>query len=79
VIGDHVNLGARLEALNKDHGTSIIISEYTAGRLRVPYDLRPLGQVVVKGKSVPVGISEVRAPGAPRPADGAEAQERGFR
>jgi adenylate cyclase len=60
VIGDNVNLGARLESLNKDHGTSIIISEHTARRLKGQYDLRPLGEVVVKGKSVAVAIHEVR-------------------
>jgi adenylate cyclase len=63
VIGDHVNLGARLEALNKDYGTSIIISEYTKQRLRGSYDARPLGDVVVKGKSVPVSIWEIRPRG----------------
>lgn len=61
VIGDNVNLGARLESLNKDYRTSIIISEHTATRLRGRYDLHPLGDVVVKGKSVPVAIFEVRA------------------
>ena len=60
VIGDNVNLGARLESLNKDYRTSIIISEHTARRLQGRYALRPLGEVVVKGKSVPVGISEVQ-------------------
>ena len=33
VIGDNVNLGARLESLNKDYKTRIIISEATRGRL----------------------------------------------
>jgi adenylate cyclase len=59
VIGDSVNLGARLESLNKDYRTQIIISEFTARRLKARYNLRPLGQVVVKGKSVPVEIFEV--------------------
>ncbi len=60
VIGDPVNLGARLESLNKDYGTRIIISESTRARLTGQYDLRPLGEVIVKGKSQPVAIFEVR-------------------
>jgi adenylate cyclase len=59
VIGDAVNLGARLESLNKDYQTNIIISEFTRRQLKGRYNLRPLGQVVVKGKSVPVEIFEV--------------------
>jgi adenylate cyclase len=59
VIGDAVNLGARLESLNKDYASSIIISEATRRLLRTSYTLRPLGSVVVKGKSVPVEIFEV--------------------
>jgi adenylate cyclase len=60
VIGDAVNLGARLESLNKDYGTSIIISDATRRQLRTAYPLRPLGSVVVKGKSVAVDIFEVK-------------------
>jgi adenylate cyclase len=59
VIGDAVNLGARLESLNKDYASRIIISEATRRLLRTSYTLRPLGSVVVKGKSVPVEIFEV--------------------
>ena len=33
VIGDNVNLGSRLESLNKDYKTRIIISDATRGRL----------------------------------------------
>ena len=68
VIGDAVNLGSRLQALNKEHGTTIIVSEHTARRLERRYDLRPLGTVVVKGRAEPVAIFEVvvpRAPGQP--------------
>jgi adenylate cyclase len=66
VIGDSVNLGARLESLNKDYGTRIIISEATRAQLTRRYRLRPLGDVVVKGKTQPVAIFEVvgRAPAA---------------
>jgi adenylate cyclase len=60
VIGDAVNLGARLESLNKDYGTRIIISDATRERLKGRYDIHPLGDVVVKGKSKPVAIFEVR-------------------
>jgi adenylate cyclase len=60
VIGDAVNLGARLESLNKDYGTRIIISEFTRARLKGRYDIHPLGDVVVKGKTKPVAIFEVK-------------------
>lgn len=60
VIGDVVNLGARLESLNKDFGTRIIISDATRAALKGRYDIRPLGDVTVKGKSKPVAIFEVR-------------------
>ncbi|HXG88935.1 MAG TPA: adenylate/guanylate cyclase domain-containing protein [Vicinamibacterales bacterium] len=61
VIGDAVNLGARLESLNKDYGSRIIISEATRAALKGRYDMRPLGEVVVKGKSRPVAIYEVKS------------------
>ncbi len=60
VIGDAVNLGARLESLNKDYGTRIIISESTRAALKGRYDIHPLGDVVVKGKTKPVAIFEVK-------------------
>jgi adenylate cyclase len=59
VIGDNVNLGSRLESLNKEHRTHIIIGEGTRRRLTRSYDIRPLGHVIVKGKSLPVDIFEV--------------------
>jgi adenylate cyclase len=60
VIGDAVNLGSRLESLNKDYGTRIIISDATRARLKGAYSIRPLGDVVVKGKTKPVAIFEVQ-------------------
>jgi adenylate cyclase len=67
VIGDNVNLGARLESLNKEYRTRVIISDATRARLKGSYDLRPLGDVVVKGKTRPVAIYEVCVP-SPVPA-----------
>ncbi len=61
VIGDNVNLGARLESLNKDFGCRIIISDATRSRLKGRYEIRSLGEVVVKGKTKPVAIFEVQA------------------
>lgn len=60
VIGDNVNLGSRLESLNKQYGTHIIISGHTRECLKGRYDVRPLGAVVVKGKTQQVAIFEVR-------------------
>ena len=62
VIGDNVNLGSRLESLNKDYKTRIIVSDATRVRLKGGYDVRALGEVIVKGKTRPVAIFEVRVP-----------------
>lgn len=70
VIGDAVNLGSRLESLNKTYGTRIIISDATRSQLSGRYVFRPLGDVVVKGKTKPVAIFEVAGRG-----DGADAPD----
>jgi adenylate cyclase len=64
VIGDNVNLGSRLESLNKQFGTCIIISDATRQLLKGRYDIRPLGAVTVKGKTQSVDIFEVAVPAA---------------
>ena len=61
VIGDTVNLGARLESLNKEYGTRILISEGTQARLTMPVKSRKIGDVTVKGKTQPVGVYEVQS------------------
>jgi adenylate cyclase len=62
VIGDNVNLGSRLESLNKEYRTRIIISGATRDRLSGSYTVRPLGDVTVKGKTRAVAIFEVIVP-----------------
>jgi adenylate cyclase len=59
VIGDPVNLAARLEGQNKDFGTSIIISEFTRAMLGDAARVRRLGGVKVKGKTVETEVFEL--------------------
>jgi adenylate cyclase len=59
VIGDAVNLGSRIESLNKDYGTRILISQATRDRLTRPFSTRRVGEVSVKGRREPVVIWEV--------------------
>jgi adenylate cyclase len=57
VIGDEVNLAARLEGLNKVYGTRLIVSEATreaAGPDAFPY--RSIGNVKVRGRSRPTPL-----------------------
>jgi class 3 adenylate cyclase len=62
VYGDTVNLASRLETLNKDHGTCILVSESTAEASGQRNDLTEIGTVAVRGKQRPVKIF------SPRPA-----------
>ena len=59
-IADTVNIGSRLESLNKFYHTGILISETSFDQLEdeAKYHTRFLGEVVVKGKTRPVKIHE---------------------
>ena len=59
VMGDSVNLGSRLESINKEYGTNIIISEYTYEAVKDVLLCRELDSVRVKGKNLPVKIYEL--------------------
>jgi adenylate cyclase len=59
VMGDSVNLGSRLEGINKEYGTNIIISEYTYEAVKDVLFCRELDSVRVKGKKLPVRIFEL--------------------
>ncbi len=59
VIGDGVNLAARLESACKQYSAHILLSEYTVKKLHGTYRLRDIDHVVVKGKTEPVGVYEV--------------------
>lgn len=59
MIGDGVNLAARLESACKQYHARILISELTYKNLRGTYRIRDIDRVVVKGKTAPVGVYEV--------------------
>jgi adenylate cyclase len=59
IIGDPVNLGARLESLCKYYNSKCNISDFTKERLEGKYIYRFLDKVTVKGQSHPVQIWQV--------------------
>ncbi|OGI04466.1 MAG: hypothetical protein A2Y25_05895 [Candidatus Melainabacteria bacterium GWF2_37_15] len=59
IIGDGVNIASRLEGLNKEYGTKIIISEYTYLKIKDRIETRYLGESKLKGKDKLINIYEV--------------------
>ena len=59
VMGDTVNLGARLEAANKIYGTRILACEATAAAARGAVDVREIDRIVVVGQSQPQVVYEI--------------------
>ncbi len=58
-LGDGVNLAARLEGLNKQYGTTILVSEATRVAANHAFAFRRLDRVAVKGKSQGVLVFEL--------------------
>jgi adenylate cyclase len=69
VIGDNVNLAARLEGLCKVYGVKIIIPEQTRIHLDDSFVCRELDRVRVKGRQAPVTIYELIGQGDAGDAD----------
>ena len=59
VIGDIVNLSARLESTTKEYGVPLLTSESTVRLLDDRYEARALGEVLVKGKNTSTKIFSV--------------------
>ena len=59
LMGDNVNLGARLEGTNKEYATRTIMSEFTYGLVKDRVIARELDNIRVKGKNKPVVIYEL--------------------
>lgn len=61
VIGDHVNLASRLEGVNKEYGTHILISDDTYKAAKEYVIARELDLIRVKGRAEPVRIYQLLA------------------
>jgi adenylate cyclase len=59
MIGDGVNLAARLESACKQYAAQILISDFTHRELNGVYRTREVDWVIVKGKTEPVAVHEV--------------------
>lgn len=66
VMGDGVNLGSRLEGINKEYGTRIVISQFTYDDVKDSFTAREIDWVRVKGKNEPVRIYELINEGPPK-------------
>jgi adenylate cyclase len=61
VLGDTVNLASRLESLNKEHHTKLLMTETTQARLGNKVETSHLGQAPVRGKALPIELYTVKS------------------
>jgi adenylate cyclase len=59
ILGTTVNLASRLEGLNKDYGTSILVSEAVYSRVRQSFRFKSIASVVAKGMTMETRIYEL--------------------
>jgi adenylate cyclase len=76
VIGDTVNLAARLEGLNKYYGTHTLIAASTEALARDAIETREIDLVAVAGKSEPIRIFELLAAKGDLPPEVAARRDR---
>ena len=69
VLGDSVNLGARLEGANKFYGSRILMAQATADLVRDRFLIRKLDVLQVKGKRQPMAVFELLGERGAMPAD----------
>lgn len=65
-LGDGVNLASRLEGLNKQYGTTILVSEATAAAAGSAFAFRRIDVVAVKGRARGVAVLELLGPAGVR-------------
>jgi class 3 adenylate cyclase len=68
VHGDAVNIAARLENLNKQHGTRILVSEATVEATDGAFAFREIGTLQIRGKSEAIRVFTPEMPAQQAPA-----------
>jgi adenylate cyclase len=65
LVGDLINSAARVESLTKHYGVLFLITREAYAKLAVPPVTRLVDKVVVKGKTLPLELLDVRHPFSP--------------
>jgi adenylate cyclase len=65
LVGDLINAAARVESLTKHYGVLFLITHEAYGRLSAPPLTRLVDRALVKGKTVPLELLDVRHPFSP--------------
>ena len=58
-LGSPVNLASRLEGLNKEYGTTILVSEDVYARVRHRFQFRAIASVIAKGMTKETRVYEL--------------------
>jgi len=59
VLGNSVNLAARLEGLNKEYGTTILVSDAVQERVEHRFRFQPIASVIAKGMTTETHVYEL--------------------
>jgi adenylate cyclase len=59
ILGNSVNLAARLEGLNKEYGTTILVSEAVRERVEHCFRFDPVASVIAKGMTTETRVYEL--------------------
>ncbi len=76
VIGDAVNIAARIEAATRELDADVLITAETAERLGPALDVKPCGEVEIRGIDEPIELFVPYLRGAPQPAPAANGPSR---
>jgi len=75
VLGNTVNLASRLESLNKEMKTQLILSEDTCQLLHGQFETEYLGDVDIRGRTIPLRVHTSAVLRKPKQESGALAEK----